>query len=149
MDLAHRRLTPDFTFICFWRRHELRQLWLMRVPPLVCLCLFPGVFLSFRVTGACPVTTDLIMRVNVRTTTTRKTFRPAVCFRLATFCCNFYWWDSNRRPKSPGVWWDSNPRPEKRRICRRRLSTVISGRWDSNPRLKNPWSVDDAVCFRN
>ena len=35
------------------------------------LCvLFPGVFLSSRVTGACPVTTDLIMRVNVRTTTT-------------------------------------------------------------------------------
>ena len=30
---------------------------------------FPGVFLSSRVTGACPVTTDLIMRVNVRTTT--------------------------------------------------------------------------------
>ena len=29
-----------------------------------------GVFLSSRVTGACPVTTDLIMRVNVRTTTT-------------------------------------------------------------------------------
>ena len=30
---------------------------------------FPEVFLSLRVTGACPVTTDLIMRVNVRTTT--------------------------------------------------------------------------------
>ena len=42
----------------------------MRVPPLVCLCAFPGVFLSSRVTGACPVITDLIMRVNVRTTTT-------------------------------------------------------------------------------
>ena len=35
-----------------------------------CLCFFPGVFVGFRVTGACPVTTDLIMRVNVRTTTT-------------------------------------------------------------------------------
>ena len=35
------------------------------------LCVFfPGVFLSSRLTGACPVTTDLIMRVNVRTTTT-------------------------------------------------------------------------------
>ena len=34
------------------------------------LCLFPGVFLSSRVTGACPVTTDLIMRFDVRTTTT-------------------------------------------------------------------------------
>ena len=30
---------------------------------------FPGVFLSSRVTGACPVTAHLIMRVNVRTTT--------------------------------------------------------------------------------
>ena len=29
---------------------------------------FPGVFLSSRVTGACPVNTDLIMRDNVRTT---------------------------------------------------------------------------------
>ena len=42
----------------------------MCVPPLACLCFFPLVFLSSRVTGACPVTTDLIMRVNVRTTTT-------------------------------------------------------------------------------
>ena len=41
----------------------------MRVPPWV-VCVFSGVFLSSRVTGACPVTTDLIMRVNVRTTTT-------------------------------------------------------------------------------
>ena len=31
---------------------------------------FPRVFLSFRVTRACPVTTDLIMQVDVRTTTT-------------------------------------------------------------------------------
>ena len=31
------------------------------------------VFLHSRVTGACPVTTDLIMRVNVRTTTTTAT----------------------------------------------------------------------------
>ena len=38
------------------------------------VCFFPmGVFLSSRVTGACPVTTDLIMRVNVRTTTTTTT----------------------------------------------------------------------------
>ena len=29
---------------------------------------FPGVFLGSRVTGACPVTTDLIMRVNMGTT---------------------------------------------------------------------------------
>ena len=57
--------TPDFTRICFWRKHELRQLRYMRVPPLV---FFPGVFFSSRVTGACPVTPDLVMRVNVRTT---------------------------------------------------------------------------------
>ena len=30
--------------------------------------LFPRVFLSSRVTGACPVTTDFIMRVNLRIT---------------------------------------------------------------------------------
>ena len=34
---------------------------------------FPGVFLLSRVTGACPVTTDLIMRVNVKTTKTTTT----------------------------------------------------------------------------
>ena len=28
--------------------------------------LFPGVFLTSRMTGVCPVTTDLIMRVNVK-----------------------------------------------------------------------------------
>ena len=40
------------------------------------LCVFfPGVFLSSRVTGACPVTTDLIMRVSVRTTTTTTLMR--------------------------------------------------------------------------
>ena len=42
---------------------------------------FPGVFLSSRVTGACPVTTDLIMRVNVRTTTTTTTIiYEYICF---------------------------------------------------------------------
>ena len=45
----------------------------MRVPLLVCLCFFPGVFLHSRVTGACPLTTDLIMGVNVITTTTTTT----------------------------------------------------------------------------
>ena len=42
----------------------------MRVPPWVVCVFFPGVFLSSGVTGAIPVTTDLVMRVNVRTTTT-------------------------------------------------------------------------------
>ena len=32
------------------------------------LCFFPGVFLHSRVTGACAVTTDFIMRVSVRPT---------------------------------------------------------------------------------
>ena len=68
MDLAHRRLTPDFTFICFWWRHELRSCDIC-VYHLGLFVFFPGVFLSSRVTGACPVTTDLIMRVNVRTAT--------------------------------------------------------------------------------
>ena len=37
----------------------------------LCVFFFPlGAFLSSTVTGACPVTTDLIMRVYVRTTTT-------------------------------------------------------------------------------
>ena len=44
----------------------------MRVPPWV-VCVVPGVFLSSRVNGACPVTTDLIMRVDVRTTPTTTT----------------------------------------------------------------------------
>ena len=37
------------------------------------LCFSPRVFLSSRVTGACPVTMGLIMRVDVRTTTTTTT----------------------------------------------------------------------------
>ena len=37
------------------------------------VCVFPGVFLSSRVTGACPVTTDLTIRVNLRTTITTTT----------------------------------------------------------------------------
>ena len=42
----------------------------IRAYHLVLFVFFPGVFLSSRVTGACSVTTDLIVRVNVRTTTT-------------------------------------------------------------------------------
>ena len=73
MDLAHRRLTPDFTILLrFWRSLEKGRLWYMRVSPLVYLCFFSGVFLSSGVTGACPVTTDLVTRVDVRT----KTYNP-------------------------------------------------------------------------
>ena len=39
---------------------------------------FRGVFLSSRVTGACAVTTDLIMRVNVTTTATTTTTTTTV-----------------------------------------------------------------------
>ena len=44
---------------------------------------FPGVFLSSRVTGACPVTTDLNMRVNVRTTNNKNAPRDT-CDRTVT-----------------------------------------------------------------
>ena len=50
--------------------------------------LFPRVFLSSRVTGACPVTTDLIMRVNVRTTTTTTTTTLSMPFLFPTY----QWW---------------------------------------------------------
>ena len=71
----------------------------MRVPPWVVCVFFPGVFLSSRVTGACPVTTDLIMRVNVRTTTSTTSFTRQVdtyyqvrSFRLCSkaFLCVMY-----------------------------------------------------------
>ena len=43
MDLVHRRPTLDSTVVvCFWWRHELRQLWYMRVPPLGSLCFSSG-----------------------------------------------------------------------------------------------------------
>ena len=42
----------------------------------------PSVFLSSRVTEACPVTTDLIMRVNVRTTTTKATTHHCITSNL-------------------------------------------------------------------
>ena len=47
----------------------------------------PGVSLSSRVIGACPVTTDLIMRVNVRTTTYRGIYTTIVLyFSLCASC---------------------------------------------------------------
>ena len=75
IDLAHRRVTPGFIFQSYvsdgsknYVRCDVRVYHV-----LVCSCFFPGVFLSFRVTGACPVTTDLIMRGNVKATTTTTT----------------------------------------------------------------------------
>ena len=70
MDRGRRRLTPDFTSYvsgvgmnCVSCDICVHHLWFV-------FFFFPGVVPSSRVTGACPVTTDLIMRVNVRTTTT-------------------------------------------------------------------------------
>ena len=48
-------------------------------------CFFPGVFFQFRVTGAYPVTTGLIMRVNVRTTATTACVLCVLCVRV--FLC--------------------------------------------------------------
>ena len=48
---------------------------------------FLGVFLSSRVTGGCSVTTDLIMQVNVRTTTAVVgLLHAAVALRAAGGC---------------------------------------------------------------
>ena len=61
MDLAHRRLTPDFTFLSFFGgvmncvSYDKDYAY---IPLLVLFVFFPGVFLHSRVTGACPVTTD-------------------------------------------------------------------------------------------
>ena len=46
---------------------------------------FPEVFLSSRVNGACPVTTDLIIRVNVMTTTTTIQGEPCTNYNHAAY----------------------------------------------------------------
>ena len=46
----------------------------IRVPSLVCYCVFPGVFLSSRVSIACPVAMNFIMQVHVKATTTTSGF---------------------------------------------------------------------------
>ena len=78
MDVAHRRLTPDFTFYNFLAEAciALAMIYACRLYTTFgfdCAFFFLGVFLHSRVTGAYPVTTDLIMRVNARTTTTTTT----------------------------------------------------------------------------
>ena len=60
-----------------------------QVSPLVCV-FCPGVFLSPRVTGACPVTTDLTMRVNVRTTTTTATTPHALLLHGGANNCTLF-----------------------------------------------------------
>ena len=58
----------------------------MRVPLLVCLCFFPGVFLSSRVTGACPVTTDVIIRVGVRVNVQQQPCVPTRRVKQQQYC---------------------------------------------------------------
>ena len=66
MDLAHRRLTPDFNFYVSGGGMNC-----VDCDICVVVCVFPRVlFLSSRVTGACPVTADFITLADVRTTTT-------------------------------------------------------------------------------
>ena len=76
MDLAHRRLTPDFTlyYVSGGGMNCVScDIPGMRVPHLISFVFVPwGIPQRSSVTGACPVTTDLIMRVNVRTTTYNK-----------------------------------------------------------------------------
>ena len=51
------------------------------------LCVFfPGVFLSSKVTGACPVTTDLVMRVKVRTKPTYPRYSWCKCKTVCSIC---------------------------------------------------------------
>ena len=63
-------------------RTALRALSVVVFHCLVCLCFLPGVLLSSSVTGACPVTTDLNMRVNVRTTKTGPLETPGNAYPL-------------------------------------------------------------------
>ena len=77
MDLAQRRVTPDFTFYMFLAEARIASAVIYACTTFG-LCFFSGVFLSSRVTGACPVTTDLIMRVNASTTKTTSIVRAIV-----------------------------------------------------------------------
>ena len=77
MDLAHRRLTPDFTLYVSGGGRNCVSCDIC-VYHLRLFVFFPGVFLSSRATGACPVTMDMIMRVNVRTTTTHADIHDVV-----------------------------------------------------------------------
>ena len=66
------------------------------------LVFFPRVFLSSRVTGACPVTTDLIMRVNVKTTTTIYVYISFFYFFRTLLLSRFWTSRGHRcRPFSP------------------------------------------------
>ena len=55
------------------------------------LYFFVGVFFHSRMTGACPLTTDLIMRVDVRTTTTTEAAADRLSqFHLVIVICHFF-----------------------------------------------------------
>ena len=87
MDLAHRRLISRFHLFIFYTAEACIPSALMYACATFCVFLlsyFLGVSLHFKVTGACPVTTDLsiTMRVNVRTAST-KTTTAMVCTGMA------------------------------------------------------------------
>ena len=83
--LARRRLTPDFIFYIFLAEALLASAMIYACTTFGSVCVFfHGVFLHSRVTGACPVTTDLIMRVNVTTTTTETTATATATATTAT-----------------------------------------------------------------
>ena len=59
------------------------------------LVIFPGVFYRYRMTRACPVTTDLILRVDVRTTMDRVLVvlhlrLPGYCNQGMVYLCHRY-----------------------------------------------------------
>ena len=86
---------------------------------------FPGVFLSSRVTGACPVTTDLIMRVNVRTTTTNN--NEWTCQYPSRFISWGYRGEYFRHGESLKIF-------------------IIGGYGTRTHDPKNPCPADDAIC---
>ena len=74
----------------FWNKNHLKLVpWyvgrgLGALQGLIMFVFFPlGLFLSSRVTGACPVITDLIMRVIVRTTTINLPTLPRIFIHVA------------------------------------------------------------------
>ena len=84
------RTYADFRFHCcmFWRMYDLLQLYEIFVCFLF-LALGCSSTPESRGTGACPVTTDLILRVNVRTTTTTTIAAIGTAPHTATALCSY------------------------------------------------------------
>ena len=118
MDLAHRRLTPVFTSMCFVVEAWIASAVIYARTILGLFVFFPRVFLSSRVPGACPVTTDFIMRVDVRTTTyvsNNLIWTSVLLFRPGVFSRGLSRWARRRPPcthasslcPGRGPWWGS------------------------------------------